>query len=811
MVLEVITQVRQDLLYALRMLGRSRGVTAVAVLALALGIGANTAIFSVVNTLLLKPLSYPDEERLVQIWGSMPAKNIPFHNVFYRDAVEWRRQSRSLETLVAAQPASMNLVAGVGETGEAERVQMWRVNAQFLPMLGARLKLGRHFQAGEDVLNAARVVVLGHGLWQRRFGGDPGVLGRIVQLDGNGYTVVGVLDPDFSMVGRSPDVFAPLAYAESGPSSTQTVTTYGKLRPGVSVQQAQAELTTIGQRLEGQTIGRTPVVWGMRDFVVREVKPGLLMLIGAVGLVLLIACANVANILLARAGAREREMAVRCAMGAVRGRLVRQLLTESCLLALAGGVAGVLLAWWGVTALPKLAPAGYPMLANVALDWRVLLATLAVSLATGVAFGLAPAVALSSGGALHEALKEGGRGGGDTIARGRLRSALVVSEVALAMLLAVGAGLLIRSFGKLSGVNPGFNTSGLLTAQVSPPQNTPAARRRTFYDDLLRKLETTPGVRACGITSVLPLTLNNTGTGMFVEGRPAPRPEDAPIIWFRNVSPGYFQAMEIPLKRGRLLTPADATGTPPVALINETAARRFWPDEDPVGKRFTNGPPRADRPATWFTVAGVVGDLRHRGLSQEPEAEVFYPNLETSAQIGATVVVRTDAAGTRFGPTLRGIVAGVDRTIAVSGIRSGEQLLRDSIAGPRFSTTLLALFAAVAVTLAAVGVYGVISYSVARRTREIGIRVALGARAGDVVAMVVGQAMALAGAGVVIGLAAAAALGRTIRTLLFGVSAFDPAIYATLAVLVTLVASLAAFVPARRAARVDPTVALRYE
>jgi putative ABC transport system permease protein len=600
--------------------------------------------------------------------------------------------------------------------------------------------------------------------------------------------------------------------AESGhPSSFQTVTTFGRLRPGVGVKQAQAELTMIGQRLEGQTIGRTPVVWGMREFAVRSVKPGLLMLVGAVGLVLLIACANVANILLARAGAREREMAVRCAMGAVRGRLIRQLLTESCLLALAGGGAGVLLAWWGVTALPKLAPAGYPMLSEVALDWRVLLVTLATCLVTGVAFGLAPALALSGGRALHESLKEGGRGGGDTVARGRLRSALVVSEVALAMLLAVGAGLLIRSFANLSGVNPGFNAAGLLTAQVSPPRDTPAARRRTFYDDLLRKLETTPGVRACGITSVLPLTATNTGMGIYIEGRPAPRPGEAPIIWHRAVTPGYFQAMEIPLRRGRWLTPADATAAQPVALLNETAARRFWPDEDPVGKRFSNAAATADRSPLWFTVAGVVGDLRQRGLSQEPEAEVFWPYLETSAAVGANVVARTDADGTRFAPTLRGIVAAVDRTIAVSEIRSGEQLLSDSIAPQRFSTTLLALFAALAVTLAAVGVYGVISYSVARRTREIGIRMALGARAGDVVAMVVGQAMALAGAGVVIGLAAAAALGRSIRTLLFGVSAFDPAIYATLAVVVTLVAGLAAFVPARRAARVDPTVALRYE
>jgi len=802
----------QDLRFAVRMLGRGRGVTVVAVVALALGIGANTAIFSVVNTILLRPLPYPDEDRLVQIWGSTPAKNVPFHAVFYRDAVEWRRQSRSLESLAAVMGGAVNLVAGVGETGEAERVQMWRVNAQFLPMLGARLQCGRHFLAGEDVLNGPRVAVLSHGLWQRRFGGDSGTLGRTIQLDGKGYTVVGVLGPEFRLAGRPADLFVPLAVAETGhPSSFQTVTTFGRLRPGVSVKQAQAELSTIGQRMGERSEGRTPAVWGMRDFLVREVKPGLLMLVGAVGLVLLIACANVANILLARASAREREMAVRCAMGAVRSRLVRQLLTESCLLAFAGGLAGALLAWWGVKALPKLAPAGYPMLSEVAMDWRVLTATLVISLGTGVVFGLAPAITLSGGGALHEALKEGGRGGGETVARGRLRSALVVGEVALAMLLAVGAGLLIRSFGRLSGVDPGFNAGGLLTAQVNPPPTRPVAQRRAFYDELLARLETAPGVRACGITSNVPLTGSNSGTGMFVEGRPAPRPEDAPIVWFRTISRGYFRAMEIPLKRGRSFEPADETGGQSVALINETVARRFWPNEDAVGKRFTNGPPRADRPTDWFTVVGVVGDLRHRGLDREPDAEIFWPYRGGLAVGGMSVVVRTDADGTRFAGTLRGVVAGVDRNVPVSQIRGGEQLLRDSMAPQRFSTVLLGLFAVVAVVLAGVGVYGVISYSVARRTREIGIRMALGARALDVVLMVVGKAMTLAGAGIVIGLLAAAALGRVIRTLLFGVSAVDPLIYATLTIVVAVAATLAAAVPARRAARVDPTVALRYE
>ena len=679
-------------------------------------------------------------------------------------------------------------------------------------MLGTRLQHGRPFQPEEDVLNAPRVAVLTQGLWKRRFGGDAGIVGRTIQLDGIGYTVVGVLASDFNLVGRRADLFAPLAAAEGDhPSSFLTVTTFGKLRPGVSVKQAQAELSAVGQRMAGQTIGRNPVVWGLRDFVVRGVKPGLLMLVGAVGLVLLIACANVANILLARAGAREREMAVRCAMGAVRGRLVRQLLTESCLLALAGGVAGVLLAWWGVTALPKLAPAGYPMLAEVTMDWRVLAATLVISLATGLAFGLAPAVALSGGGGLHESLKEGGRGGSDSVARGRLRSALVVLEVALAMVLAVGAGLLIRSFGRLSGVSPGFNASGLLTAQVNPPQSRPPAQRRAFYDELLRKLEAAPGVSSCGIASVLPLTSSNTGTGMFVEGRPAPRPEDVPIIWFRFVSPGYFRAMEISLKAGRAITSADRTAGLPIAFINETAARRFWPNEDPVGKRFADSAPRTDRPANWITVIGVVGDVRHAGLNREPEAEFFRPYWEPPALSGMNIVVRTDIDAMRFSKTMRGVVADIDRTIPVSQIRSGEDLLRDSLAPQRFATALLGLFAFLAVALAAVGVYGVISYSVARRTREIGIRVALGATGQDVVGMVVRQAMTMALAGIVIGLGAAAALGRTIRMLLFGVSATDPLIYAALTVILAVVAGLAAFVPARRAARVDPTVALRYE
>jgi putative ABC transport system permease protein len=550
----------------------------------------------------------------------------------------------------------------------------------------------------------------------------------------------------------------------------------------------------------------------LRDFVVRDIRLSLIVLLGAVALVLLIACANVANLLLARAGACQRELAVRAALGASRGRILRHLLTESSILGLAGGAGGVLLAWWGIRALLRLVPDRFPLLSQAGIDARVLGFTVIVSLITGIVFGLAPALAASRSSVLSEALKEGGRGSGESMTRSRLRSTLVVVEVALALVLLIGAGLLTRSFIRLNDINPGFNPRGVLTASISLPASAykDPGQRIAFWRRLFEQLGSIPGVVASGAASSLPLTQHNTGTGLIVEGRPIPQPTEIPIVWFRTVNADYFRAMEIPLRSGRLFNDQDQKG-PPVAIVNETMARRHWPNEEVIGKRFTSGLPPPGRPITWITIVGVVGDLRHKGLNVEADAEVFWP-YQQHAPAGLSLAVRvTNSDATQFAPLLRKAISSVDTQQPVSQIRSMEQILASSIAPQRLSVTLLGIFAALAVVLAGVGIYGVISFSVARRTQEIGVRIALGARGGDVVRMVVRQALTLTLAGVGIGLAAALGLTRFLGSLLYEVSATDPWVLAGVSLFLTGIAATASYIPARRAALVDPIIALRYE
>ncbi len=800
----------RDIRHGARMLAASPGFTIIAILALALGIGANTAIFTVVNAVLLRPLPFEDADRLVQIWGSSPSKGIPFHNIFHSDACEWRKQSQSFQAMSAGEAGSMNLVLG----DEPERLQTWHVNANFFPMLGVKLLRGRSFSAEEDRPGAPPVVVITYPLWQRRFGSDPGTVGKTILLDGTLCTVIGILPANFEFTGRAIDLFAPLATTEArGGPTDRTVTVFARLKPGVSIEQAQTEMTTVGRRLQQfrQSLGVTPRVWGLRDFVVRDIKQSLLVLLGAVGLVLLIACANVANLLLARAGMRQRELALRTALGASRGRIIRQLLTESAILGLAGGAAGIALAYAGVRTLLAIVPDRYPLLSEASIDGRVLTFTLLVSLATGIIFGLAPALASSRSRALNDALKEGGRGSGESISRARLRSTLVVAEVALALVLLIGAGLMVRSFVQLTKVNPGFNPTGVLTASVNLPHFRYEKReqRIEFLRRLFADLSSLPGVQAAGASTSLPLTQHNNGTGFIAEGRPVPPPDDIPIVWFRIVNSDYFRAMQIPLIRGRLFNEQDQTG-PPVALVNETLARRLFPNEDVIGKRFTNGIPRPGTPVTWITIVGLVGDLHHMGLEAPPDAEIFWPYQQLAPSV-FSVVVRTNADPERFASQLKKTVAAIDKDQPVSQIRGMEDILNRSLAAQRLSVLLLGIFAALALTLAAVGIYGVISFSVTRRTREIGVRMTLGARARDVVAMVVGQALMLALIGVVIGLAAAFVLTRLMGSMLFGVSTTDPAILAGVSVLLVAVAALASYLPARRAAGVDPLEALRYE
>jgi len=813
-----MTALLQDLRYALRMLVRSPAFSAVALLTLALGIGANTAIFSVVHTVLLRPLPYPDPDRLVWVWAQSPRQGIPYHSFLYPDFVDWRAQARCFEVLAAFTPAPVALTNGSGP--EAEYVPRLRVSGGFFRVFGVRPALGRDFVEADDRPGALRVVMLSHELWQRRYGAEPAMVGRLIRLDGEEYTVVGVLPAGFRAANLTAQLYTPIALdgTRAGPGRGFSHGAFARLKRGVTLTQAQAETNLIVDRLDERFFrqgGRGLRLWGLREFLVREVRLSLLILTGAVGLVLLVACANVANLLLARATARQREIAVRATLGAGRGCLMRQLLTESALLGLLGGALGALAAYWGVKALVAVTPPNYPLVADTRIDGQVLGFTVLLSLVTGLLFGLAPALSLSRT-SLEEALKEGGRSATGGAAQSRLRSLLVVVEVALAAVLAIGAGLLLKGFWRLQGVNPGFDPKGVLTAGVGLPHTrypTPE-KRAAFHREFLERIEAMPGVTVAGIVTSLPLSGHNSGTGIHLEGRPEPRPEEAPVVWFRAVTPGYFRALGIPLKRGRLLEARDREGAEPVGLINETMARRFWPGEDPIGKRFAWGlthraPPGRPAP-TWITVVGVVGDVRHSSLAQPPEAEMFqpYPQLPIPA---VTVVVRTAAEPERFAPALRAAAAAVDKGQPVSEVTVLERRVFDSIAPQRLATVLLGIFAGLALALAAVGVYAVLSFSVERRTHEIGVRLALGAERRDVLRLVLRQGMRLALTGLAAGLVGALALGRLIRGLLFGVAATDPLVFSGAVFALAAVALVAIWIPARRATRVEPSAALRYE
>jgi putative ABC transport system permease protein len=809
----------QDLRFAIRTLGRNPGFAAVAVVALALGIGANTAIFSVVNAVLLRPLPFPEPDRLVWIWGQDLRRGIPLHFFFYSDFLDLRAQAQSFESATAYSPGSMTVTAFAGGAGP-ERLDVYRVNAGFLRVLRVQPFLGRDFLEEEDRPGARKVALIANALWQRRFGSDPNILGKPLVLDGSEYTVVGVLPAGFQAINMRADVFTPIAIVpgRGGPARGITVGGFARLKPRVSTAEAQTETNAILPRLDARFFGnsgRSIRIWGAREFLVRDVRHSLWVLAGAVGLVLLIACANVANLLLARAGSRQKEIAIRAALGAGRMRVVRQLLTESAVLGIAGGALGLGLAWGGVKLLISTTPARYPLLREARVDVPVLLFTLVVALLTSMIFGLAPAVSLSRAG-MHEALKEGGRSSSDSRRRNRLHQILVAAEVALALVLAIGAGLLIKGFGRLVDVNPGFNPRGVLTAGITLPgaRYPKAPDRAAFFRRLLQQLDGTPGVEAAGLVSSLPLSGHNTGTSIHFEGRPELREEDAPVFYHRFATSGYFRAMQIPLRQGRLFTEQDTDSVPPVAVINETMVRRFFADQDPLGKRFAFGPthqPGANRPApTWITIVGVVGDVHHTSLAQ-PAAPEFFICFNQLPSPASNITVRTAMDPARMAPTLRAAAAAVDKEQPVSQLRNMEQVVKDSLAERRLAMWLLGIFAALAVVLAAVGIYGVMSYAVARRTREIGVRLALGASPRDVLWLVFGQAMRVAALGLGVGLAGAFALTRLMRSILYEVGATDPLVFAAVGLLLAAVAALASFIPARRATRVEPVAALHYE
>jgi putative ABC transport system permease protein len=803
----------QDLRFGLRMLLKHKGFTAIAILTLSLGVGANTAIFSIVDAVLLRPLPFAEPERLLWFGGWAGADRE--QGVTPADFLDYREQCQSF-TQVAASVSDgipMNLSGG----GEPERIKGGYVTSNYLDVFGVKPAMGRTFAAeegleGVNMEGGDRVVVLSHALWERRFGADPAIINQTITLDKRNVTVIGVMPPQFQYP-PGVELWLPFSFPASPQSAFRSrefhfLRPVARLKPGVSRAQGQAEVETIARRLQSlypkTNANQSLFLWPLQERMVGDIRLTLLTLLGAVGCVLLIACANVANLLLARASARWREIAVRSALGAGRGRVVRQLLTESLALALLGGLGGMALANWGVKLLVALSADYLPRADEVRINTPVFGFTLAVALLTGLLFGLAPALQ-SARLDLMEALKEGAKGAGSGARRHRTLNLLVVGEVAVAMMLLIGAGLLINSFVRLQQVSPGFDEKNLLTARIDIPN--PYAqpeKKQQFFEQLQQRVAALPGVEAVGMVTELPLAGQSSDFNFNVEGRPEPAPGQSPHADLRNVNHDYFRAMRIPLLKGRSFTEADVRDNAKVALISDELARLYFAGEDPLGKRLFLDSIGNEL----FEIIGIVGDVRHRGLDSGLRQTIYFPSLRLGY---ANLVIRTTNDPVSLAAAVRREAAAIDPNQPVANIKTMERWVSESVAQPRFRTLLLGLFSGAALLLAMVGIYGVMSYTVSQRVHELGVRMALGARAGDVLRLVISQGMRLALAGVAIGLAAAFALTRLIKDLLFGVLATDPLTFATITLLLTGVALVACYLPARRATKVDPMVALRHE
>jgi predicted permease len=818
----------QDVRYAGRMLRRSPGFAATAISALALGIGANTAIFTVVNTVLLQPLAYPEPDRLVQLELSSPQGNGNITSI--PKFIIWREQTQVFQDVAAYDLGG----PGVNLTGgdRPEQLKGVHVSAEFFRLFGARVVAGRTFSAEEDRPGGPPLAVIAGGLWRRRFGSDLNLVGKSIDLGGEPFTVIGILDPTFTSDPPA-DIYLPLKADPNSTDQAHYLRAAARLKPGVTLEKAKAAMKVAAEQFNRKFAAAAGAQLGpqgsftaepLRDTIVGDVRKALLVLLGAVSLVLLIACANVANLLLARATIRRREIAIRAAIGAGRGRLIRQLLTESVLLSLAGGLLGLGLGYFGVRGLLSINPGNIPRIgeqgSGITLDWRVLVFTLGVSVFTGVLFGLIPAFNASRTD-LNATLKESGLRAGSGLRQNKARSILVVTEMALALVLLVGAALLIRTFGALRSVDPGFDARNVLTMQMSltGTRFNKAAGVNQLVREVQRRVESLPGVTALASTCCLPLE-GGFGLPLTIEGRPlTDGPFHGGASW-HPVSPRYFQVFKIPLVRGRMFTDRDDGGAVPVVLINEGLAKQFWPNSDAVGQRITIGkgigPEFAEAPRE---IVGIVGDVRGQGLNNNPDPIMYVPVAQVTDGVTAlnngiipiTWTIRTNVEPYSVSKEIQEALRTASGGLPVAHIRSMEQVRGESTSRTDFNMTLLVIFASLALLLAAIGIYGLMAYSVQQRTQEIGIRMALGASAQDVRKMVVRQGMALALAGVIIGVAAALGVTRLMASLLYGVTPKDPIAMTSVALLLVGVALAATYLPARRASQMDPVESLRYE
>jgi len=808
-----IEDLLQDLRYGLRMLLEHPGFTIVAALTLALGIGANTAMFSVVDAVLLQPLPYPQADRLAMIWENV---NLPAYKNSHNPSApgnfhDWRTQNTSFTDMAAIGGRSWNLTG----SGEPARVDGEAVSAALFPLLQVDAALGRVFTADEDRQGGARVVLLSQGLWNDRFGADAGIIGKTIRLSEEPYTVVGVMPRGFYFPDPDDKLWVPIALTpqQLANHDGHSLQTLARLKPDVTLAQAQANLDGIAKRLTEQypqsNTGVGVTVASLSEHTVAGVRTALLVILGVVGFLLLMVCANTGNLLLARSSARGREFAVRAALGASRGRLVRQLLTESTLLAVIGGVLGLAFAFWGISALRGLAPTDLPRIDAIGLNASVAAFNFGVAVIAGLICGVVPALQ-SNRRDLHETLKGDAHGSAER-SRVRARNLLIVAETAIGVIVLVGAGLLLRSFLELGRVPLGFQPDGILTFRATLPAShyDTTAKRTAFYRQVTEKLRALPGVQSVAGVSILPLSMASRSTGISIEGEPPPAPGQVRLVDFRTVSPGYFSTMGIPLLRGRDVSWNDTADSPPVIVISQTMARMFWPNQDAIGKRIKGVPGNA--PAPWVTVVGIVGNIQHVDLVNPPRPSMY---LAPSQDQRSGDTLREWAARTSSDPTavanaVRDAVWAVDPALPITRVQTMQRLRSAVTAKEQFNLLLVGLFALLALILSAVGLYGVTAYAVIQRTRELGIRLALGAQPGDVLRIVVGQGARLVAIGLAIGTLASLALTRLMATLLFGVSSRDPATFAGVGVLLAVVSLVACYIPARRAMRVDPVVALR--